>query len=109
MRHNAELDCIAHRYAGKFKLQVVERDFAIWVNYPLGHQTEDIFSILEGWRNHELSKEGLFFFLGSLEASGGNLTRGAMDLVVVIAIDFAAEDLPGIEESLDIFSGAGSD
>lgn len=32
-----------------------------------------------------------------------------MDLVIVIAIDFAAEDLPGLEDGLDIFSGTGSD
>ena len=32
-----------------------------------------------------------------------------MDLVIVIAIDFGSEDLPGLGDHLDIFSGAGAD
>jgi hypothetical protein len=32
-----------------------------------------------------------------------------MDLVIVIAIDFGPEDLPGFGDQLDIFSGAGTD
>ena len=32
-----------------------------------------------------------------------------MDLVVVIAVNFATEDLPGLDDRLDVFSGTGSD
>ena len=32
-----------------------------------------------------------------------------MDLVIVIAVDFGAQDLPGLGDCLDIFSGTGSD
>lgn len=32
-----------------------------------------------------------------------------MDLVIVIAVDFSTEDLPGLDDGFDIFSGTGSD
>lgn len=32
-----------------------------------------------------------------------------MDLVIVVAIEFSPEDLPGFVDELDIFSGAGAD
>lgn len=32
-----------------------------------------------------------------------------MDLVVVIAVHFETEDLPGFHDGIDVFSGAGSD
>lgn len=32
-----------------------------------------------------------------------------MDLMVVKAIDFGTEDLPGLDDRLDVFSGTGSD
>lgn len=109
MRHDAELNGIPDGDFGEPKLQVVERDFSIRVNDSLDHQAKDIFSGLEGGRDHELSKEGHFFLQGSLEAQGGDLSGGTMDLVVVIAVDFEAEDLAGLGDRLGIFSGAGSD
>ena len=53
--------------------------------------------------------KGPLSLLGSLEAQGRDLPGGAMDLVVVIAVDFGMEDLPGLDDGLDIFSGTGSD
>jgi len=108
MRHDTELDGIPHRDSGESKLQVMEGDFSIRVNYPLGHQKEDIFSRLEWRRNHELSKERPLFLLGSLEPQGRDLSCGTMDLVVVIAVNFETEDFPCFSDGLDVFSGPGS-
>jgi hypothetical protein len=32
-----------------------------------------------------------------------------MDLMVVIAVNFSPEDLPGVDDGLDVFSGTGAD
>jgi hypothetical protein len=78
------------------------------VDDSLSEQTEDILGRLKRWGDQELSEEGFLLFLSSLEAQGGDLSCSAVDLMVIIAVGFASEDLAGLVDELDVFPGAGS-
>jgi hypothetical protein len=91
-----------------FELQGVQRDLSIRGRDSIYPEAEDILWGLErGW-DFELSKERLPFLQRSLKTEIGNLLSGGMNLMVVILVDFLAQDLLGRFDVGDIFSDTGS-
>ena len=104
-----EVEGVAWIDAVEFKLQGMERDFAISVGDAFQAQAKDVFDVLVRRFDMEGSEEGLFFTQGSLEAEGGDFPGGGVNPSVIVVMDFVGQDGPALADVSDVVTYAGAD
>ncbi len=92
-----------------FELKPVDGDCTVRIDESLDSEAEEIFDRAPWGRERELSKERLLGFERSLEAKGGDLSGGGMDLGVVVLTDLLFQDGSRFFDGADVVSDAGAD
>jgi len=94
-------------YARHPQLNAVDGDFPVCVRRSLFFDTEDIFCRFEWGRHFKGTEEMLPFFDGPFKPEYRDLSCGAVDLMLVLAVDFVVQHVPRRVNGSDVFPGTG--
>ena len=109
IRDEVEFDFIMRSDARDLEGMASEGDSAIAIGDALLADAEDIADGGKGSREGEGAEEGAIFIEGFFEAQGRDLVGGGVDLEVVVAVEFFAQDRVGVGTRGDVLEGTGAD
>ena len=104
-----ELEIVSWFNAGDLKGMSSEGDLAISICGAGIAQTKDILGGSKGFGHNEGTEERAVFVVCLFKTHSRNFSGGGMDLVVIVAMDFFAQDGTGIGQGGNVLQRTGTD